>query len=65
MTLPDYIRQIGEAKAATVFGVKQRTVKSWREGARQPRPLQAAKIEDITHGIVSFRECYPDTIAPV
>jgi hypothetical protein len=44
MTLPDYIKQVGDEKAAEVFGVSPRTAMSWRLRDRFPRPQQARKI---------------------
>lgn len=44
MRLADYIKQLGDDKAAALWGVKRRTVESWRLGARTPRPEQAEII---------------------
>lgn len=44
MELKTYIEQVGDAKAAKLFGVKTRTVMSWRLGDRTPRPKQAKVI---------------------
>jgi hypothetical protein len=44
MRLPDYIKQLGDDKAAALWGVKRRTIESWRLGKRKPRPWQAAVI---------------------
>lgn len=38
------LESIGDAKASEQLGVKVRTVKAWRLGARKPRPEQAQEI---------------------
>lgn len=59
MQLKQYIREVGYKKAAELFDVPQRTVEGWARGQRQPRPAKAWEIEDTTHGVVKFAECYP------
>lgn len=59
MRLPDYIKLIGDAKAASLWGVKERTVASWRRGERVPRREQAAKI--VTSSPVSYADIYGPT----
>lgn len=52
MKLIDYIKETGDAKCAKLFGVKVRTVRSWRLGERFPRPAQAqviVKKSPVTH----------------
>lgn len=44
MDLKTFIEQVGDEKAAKLFGVKPRTVMSWRLGNRTPRPKQAKVI---------------------
>lgn len=44
ITLPDYIAQMGDEKAARLFGVETRTAVSWRLRERMPRPRQAKVI---------------------
>jgi hypothetical protein len=44
VNLPEYIAQMGDEKAARVFGVSRRTVMSWRLRNRLPRPAQAKRI---------------------
>jgi hypothetical protein len=46
MTLPTYIAQMGDEKAARLFGVKTRTAMSWRLRTRFPRPEQARVITE-------------------
>lgn len=41
-----YLRELGDARAAELFGVKPRTAKSWRRGERYPRPAQARVIAE-------------------
>jgi hypothetical protein len=44
MGLVEYIEQIGDAKAAKLWNVEERTVQSWRLRERTPRPNHAARI---------------------
>lgn len=44
MKLSDYIKRVGDAKAARIFGVKERTAASWRRGERMPRKEHASVI---------------------
>lgn len=44
MNLVEFLTTIGDAEAARLFGVKVRTVQSWRLRDRIPRPQQAAII---------------------
>ena len=60
MNLPDYIKAIGHEAAAKAFGVSESTIKSWRWGARSPRPDRAREIQRITRGRVSVAEIYSD-----
>lgn len=48
MRLPDYIKQVGVAKFARAFGVKKRTVESWKRMERRPRAEQAQAIVEKT-----------------
>lgn len=43
-----YLNQLGDEKAAMLFGVARRTAQSWRLGERRPRPDQAKEIIDKT-----------------
>jgi DNA-binding transcriptional regulator YdaS (Cro superfamily) len=64
MRLNKYIEAIGDAAAAELFGVKERTAASWRRGERRPRPEQAAVIVEASRGKVSYAEIYaPDAEA--
>lgn len=60
MKLSEYIKLIGDEKAAADFSVKPRTTGSWRRGERTPRKEQAAVIVKATNGIVSFQDIYED-----
>jgi hypothetical protein len=42
-----YLAAVGDEEASRVLGVKRRTVRSWRSGARRPRPAQAREIVKI------------------
>lgn len=44
LSLPEYIQQVGDEAASILFGVKRRTVESWRRKERHPRPEQARLI---------------------
>lgn len=57
-SLPEYIARVGDVAAANLFGVKRRTVESWRRGERVPRPSQANKIVRLTGGEVDFSSIY-------
>lgn len=59
MTLSEYIKAIGHESAAKAFGVSESAIKSWRWGARRPRPDKAHEIETVTNGLVRFAEIYP------
>lgn len=43
-TFPEYIAAIGIDVFALRYGVKPRTVSSWRYGERTPRPDQAREL---------------------
>lgn len=58
MTLPEYIKQVGHARAAALFGVSEATVKAWRWGARSPRPEKANQIVMATGGEVTLAGIY-------
>ncbi len=58
MDLKTYLKQVGDSEAARLFGVKPRTILSWRLGERHPRPLHAARIVEITQGKVSYEGIY-------
>lgn len=61
MRLDDYIRTVGEERAASVLRASIRAIRSWRYGARRPGPLKALDIERATGGIVTFLDIYdPD-----
>ena len=57
--LAEYIAEVGDEKAAAMFGVKTRTAKSWRLGDRYPRPEQAKVIVEnspVTYEGIYLRE---------
>lgn len=58
MRLENYIDQIGDKKAAELFGVSHRTTQAWRRRYRRPMPDKAKEIEEKTNGLVKFEECY-------
>lgn len=58
MTLKDFIESLGPNEAARLFGVKRRTVDSWRRGERAPRPAKAKEIVNLTGGVVTLSDCY-------
>lgn len=61
MTLPDYIRNHGDARCAELFGVKERTVASWRRGENFPRATKAMEIVSVTNGEVTMEGIYHHT----
>lgn len=65
MNLRDYIKSVGDSRAAELFGVEERTAASWRRGERSPRPKTAATIVSVTQGEVSFAEVYQADSAEV
>jgi hypothetical protein len=58
MTLVEFIQKEGDAAAAALFGVKLRTIGSWRRLERTPRPTQARRIVEATQGRVSMAGIY-------
>jgi len=58
MNLSDYIAQIGDSAAARLFGIPERTAKSYRNGERLPRPGKALQIIDATGGKVDWAGIY-------
>jgi len=60
MTLIEYIRREGDLSCAVLFGVKLRTIGSWRRRERQPRPTQARRIVEATGGAVTMAEIYAE-----
>ena len=58
MSLSAYIEKIGDAKAAKLFGVKIRTVASWRRGERIPQPKRAAIIVRASRGVITLEDIF-------
>lgn len=58
MKLTEYIASIGDTEASQLFGIKERTAKSWRLGERRPRPEQAKEIVRLTRNLVKLEECF-------
>jgi hypothetical protein len=58
MTLSEYIQKHGDEALAKVWGVKPRTVASWRRGERVPRYSQACQIVETSDGEVSYQDIY-------
>lgn len=48
MTLAEFIRERGDRCCAQLFGVKERTVASWRRGENLPRATKAREIVGLT-----------------
>lgn len=57
-TLPEFIAELGDSKAARLFGVTERAVQSWRRRERLPRPAMAARIIEAAAGRVSMAGIY-------
>lgn len=58
MTLREYILKFGVDHCAILFGVKPRTIDSWKRGERYPRPEKAHEIVSKTEGKVTIEGCY-------
>lgn len=58
MTLPDFIAEVGDQKAAELFRAPVRTVQSWRRRERYPRPSTAQQIIGATGGRVTMQGIY-------
>lgn len=56
MNLPAYIEAHGDEKAAAIFGVKERTVASWRRGERWPRPATWREVVEKSGGKVTLSD---------
>ena len=54
MSLPELITELGDEAAADLFGVKLRTVQSWRRRERYPRAGQARLIVARSGGRTDF-----------
>ncbi|RKZ84709.1 MAG: hypothetical protein DRQ39_08010 [Gammaproteobacteria bacterium] len=63
MTLINYIKDLGNARAAIALDVKIRTIASWRYDKKVPKPQVALNIEKATQGLVTFRDCYSELAA--
>lgn len=57
-TLPEFIAALGDAAAAELFGVPERTVASWRRRERIPRPALARRIIDAASGELDMDSIY-------
>lgn len=57
-TLSEFIADIGDERAAVLFGVKPRTAAAWRRGERTPRADQARIIVSRSDGRVSFEAIF-------
>jgi DNA-binding transcriptional regulator YdaS (Cro superfamily) len=58
MTLTEYLKTIGDERAAAKFGVTPRRISSWRLGERQPRPAMARRIVEMTDGLLTLSDIY-------
>ena len=58
MELAVYIQIKTDDIAAQLFGVKKRTVGSWRRMERVPTPLQSLRIIEKTKGTVDWQGIY-------
>ena len=61
MTLTEYLKKVGDERAAEAFGVTRRRIESWRLGQRQPRPAMANKIVELTAGALTLADIYAPT----
>tara|TARA_B100001063_G_C16518214_1_gene430319 strand:+ start:373 stop:570 length:198 start_codon:yes stop_codon:yes gene_type:complete len=58
MELKDYIKFVGQKKAAVIFDCSEASCKSWRYGYKQPTINQAKKIITATHGLLTYDSIY-------
>lgn len=65
MDLPDFIRTHGDDRCAELFGVKPRTVASWRRRENFPRAQKALEIVEKTDGLVSLAGIYGASLQQV
>lgn len=63
MKLSQYISTVGDAAAAELFGVEERTAASWRRLERSPRPEKAREIASVTKNKVTFSDCFEERAA--
>ena len=61
MTLIEFIQKHGDAKCASLFKVKERTIASWRRGENFPRAKKAREIVERTGGKVGMDGIYRAT----
>ncbi len=58
MKFSEYIKKLGDEVCAQRWGVKARTVASWRRGERFPRPKQAGEIVRKEEGALSIQDIF-------
>ena len=58
MTLPDFLKDVGDTKVADAIGVSPRAVLAWRLRERYPRPAQAAKLVEFAAGRLDYSGIY-------
>lgn len=60
--LSDFIKKVGDEKAANIFGVKKRTAQAYRLGTRKPSAKRALvivrKTKRLKHGPVTMNGIY-------
>jgi len=59
MDLTAFIAEVGDERAAKLFGVTVRTAASWRRRERLPRPKQVPNIVKASKGKVTIEGVYP------
>lgn len=59
-TLSQFIAEKGDAEAARLFGVKERTAASWRRMENYPRAAKAQEIVTILNGEIDMAGIYAD-----
>ena len=58
ISLPEFIADVGDEASAELFGVKLRTIQSWRRRERIPRPDQAQAMVLVAGGRLSLESIY-------
>lgn len=58
ITLPQFIDGLGAGKVAGLIGVDPATVRYWRNFVNCPRPESAAKLIELSLGLLSWESIY-------
>jgi len=53
-----YLANVGDKTAAQLLATKERTIRAWRTGERQPTSAKALKIVAATNGKVTLSDIF-------